>query len=385
MGSPSAFASGALLALALWIPASAGDSVEPRPDPRPDPTPSATDPDPTLRPGSVPRLGAGAERSRAEALERALGWLAADVRARPDGSWATEDARVQLPGAVTSLSVLALMAGGSPPDRGPHGQRVGAAIDYLLSRAVLDPESPEVGFLGSLEGTDAAMHGHGLATLALAEAYAMSPGSYRGARLAKALPLAVGLITRTQGAEGAWYYPPRRVAEHEGSVTITLVQGLRAARNAGIEVDLRVIERADAYVRRSQADDGLFRYTLGSSQRTVALTAAAISTLNATGSYDDATIRAAVDAVWRELAQRERDGGRSDFPYYERFYLSQALWQLSDPSHFDRWYTDELARIVDTQSEDGSWSDARYGAAYATAVNCLFLALPDALLPIFRR
>ena len=45
----------------------------------------------------------------------------------------------------------------------------------------------------------------------------------------------------------------------------------------------------------------------------------------------------------------------------------------------------EAKRIIGTQHKDGSWTDRRYGSCYATAMNCLLLALPDGLLPIFQR
>jgi hypothetical protein len=60
------------------------------------------------------------------------------------------------------------------------------------------------------------MHGHGFATLALAEAYGMAP---RNERLKQALTAAVGVIERSQSPEGGWYYFPHPV-NHEGSVTV---------------------------------------------------------------------------------------------------------------------------------------------------------------------
>ena len=116
-----------------------------------------------------------------------------------------------------------------------------------------------------------------------------------------------------------------------------------------------------------------------------ALTAAAISTLNAAGRYDGPVIQQSVDAIWSGLALREEKGGPPKFPYYERLYLAQALFQLSDESGFDRWFAAELPRLLANQRADGSWRDGQYGDAYATAVNVLVLALPDGMLPIFQR
>src|SRR5262249_18758855 len=155
------------------------------------------------------------------------------------------------------------------------------------------------GFISVQRDAVSQMHGHGYATLALAEAYGMSSGSER---IKEALVAAVARIQESQGSEGGWFYTPTPNAKHEGSVTTCLVQALGAARVAGIRVDGAVIRRAEDYVRRLQTDSGLFCYTLGDREHaTIALTAAAVATLNATGTYDDPVIHSAVDAIWSGL------------------------------------------------------------------------------------
>ena len=121
------------------------------------------------------------------------------------------------------------------------------------------------------------------------------------------------------------------------------------------------------------------------------MTGACLSTLHATGIYDGPAIDDAYDYVWRELAHRERARelqGRArepEFPFYERFYLGQALWHNRDPDAYETWAAAERRRVLTSQQEDGSWDDARYGSCYATAMNCLFLSLPRGVLPIFQR
>jgi hypothetical protein len=320
----------------------------------------------------------------ARSLDRGLDWLAASETRLSDGSWPVPSGTGALgaPVAVSSLATLALMAGGNLPGRGEHGERVARGLDYILSRAVRDTADPRHGFIGG-DGLSR-MHGHGFATLTLAQGFAISPNDALGARLRDALHGAVDLIERTQGAEGGWMYEPRLEPDHEGSVTICLVSALRAARDAGLLVRAEVIARAEGYVRASQAESGLFRYTIGSDKTTLALTAAAVATLEATGSYDDPALVRGVDAITRALATGTWPG-QGEFPHYERFYLALALWGLREREPFEQWFTDELQRLVASQNEDGSWSDSRYGDAYATAINCLVLALPDGTLPIFQR
>lgn len=319
------------------------------------------------------------------ALGRGLAYLARAQARQSDGSLSLDGSSpaTRAPVAVTALSALAWMAAGSQPDRGEYSREVSRAIDYLLLRTVLERGASKRGFIGSDADGNSRMHGHGYATLALTQACSLSPATPRGARLFEALPLAVDLIERTQGSEGGWWYEPAVEVQHEGSVTICLVQALRAARGAGLSVRDEVIAKAEDYVRRSQAPDGRFRYQIGSETTSLALTAAAVSCLQATGRYDDPAVEGGLNAIWRELLSGERTAAR--YPFYERLYLSQALWHARDPQAFPRYLDSELLEVLSTQQEDGSWPGSEFGLAYATAMNCLFLALPEENLPIFHR
>ena len=322
------------------------------------------------------------------AFEAALDWLSSEQKRQPDGSLPTNGAKEEAPLAVTALTTLAWMAGGSTPERGPHGVQLGLAIDYLLARVDLDPKSPTVGYISDGRDQLSRMHGPGFATLALAEAYAMSPRSPRGRRIERALRVAIDRIEASQGTEGGWYYGSERSLQHEGSVTITLVQALRAARNSGLKVNPEVIARAIEYVRRSQREDGAFRYAIGHKQTSVALTAAAISTLNATGIYSGEEILRGYDSVQRELSAREAASLSlriPSFPAYERLYLAQAYWQHPDRAVFERWFATERDHLITTQQASGAWTNSRFGSTYATATNAIVLALPESLLPIFQR
>ncbi len=326
------------------------------------------------------------ERALRRSIDTGLAYLAARAAESVDGSFPVDDARDrdQAPLGVTALSTLAFLAAGHSPGRGPHGATVARAVDYLLDHADLAPESSTYGYISTSGDVLSRTHGHGYATLALAQAHGMAPE--RSERIQRTLVAAVRCIEQSQGTEGGWYYEPRFTAEHEGSVTICLVQALRAAQNAGVQVDSKVIERAEDYVVRLQNPDGLFRYRLAPGEKaSLALTAAGVTTLNMAGRYGGPVLRNAIDAISTGLVRQEEQGERPDFPYYQRFYLAQALWQLDDPSLFERWFEAEERRILSSQDSNGSWDDRRFGRCYATATNCLVLAMSEGVLPIFQR
>lgn len=327
-----------------------------------------------------------AEQSALAALEHGLAYLARAQEEQPDGSLPRAGGERHVPVPTTAIAALAFMSAGSSPERGPHGQAIARAIDYLVQRAELTPGSKTQGYIASEGDELSRMHGHGFATLALTQAYAMSPKSTRGQRVNEVLAAAIDLIERTQGLEGGWFYEPAPSAQHENSVTVGLVQSLRAARDAGFEVDHDVIQRAVDYVRRCQTETGQFRYALDTEKTTLALTAAGVSTLNFLGEYEGAEVARGMEVLWQEVQARGGEPGAGvNFPHYERLYLALALWQHPDPRPFEEWYEAESARVIAEQAEDGSWDDPQFGACYATGMNCLFLGLPQNLLPTFQR
>jgi hypothetical protein len=111
-----------------------------------------------------------------------------------------------------------------------------------------------------------------------------------------------------------------------------------------------------------------------------------LATLHSAGIYEGPAVQRAHDALWRRLVAR--DGGTeeaADFPHYERLYVAIALWTMPDQRGFTRWFDGVAAELLRDQRPDGGWGNERYGACYATAMNCLVLAMPDGLLPLFER
>jgi hypothetical protein len=296
------------------------------------------------------------------------------------------------------------MAEGNGETRGPHGAALRRAIDYLTSKANFDADGIAA-YLGADGDTLSRMHGHGYATLALAEVLGMGGGAKnreRHEKIRKVLTAAVRKIEMTQGDTGGWYYSPRKELDHEGSITITLVQALRAARNVGVAVNSDTIHRAVEYIRNSQVqesnvgDFGSFRYRIGSRETSLALTAAAVSTLNATGDYDSENIDKGIRYILKELAAREREGFNwrmHKFPAYEHLYIAQALLQYRDADLFAQWYRREVPRILarqkkrvlDSQVEEGFWDDDPFGSILTTAIECIVLRMDDSYLPILQR
>ena len=340
-----------------------------------------------------------AVRLRAQLLvENALRYLADQLRARGDGSFSRVSGGQDPTVAKVALAVLAFQAAGYDADHSRYAPELRIALRWLLrngqSKVETEADGTRVETFYFYEPNDtiSRMHGHGFATWAVAMAYGMTLGASNQAdrtELRQRLVAAIRLIERAQTESGGWGYEPVRGTFHEGSVTVTALQALRAARDAGIHVDGTVIDRALDYLRRSQMEggpnDGSFRYRLGDPKTSFALTAAALSSLNLTGVYDGAAIERGLEYMRREDPVTSYQASEP-FPWYGRLYAAQAYWQYRELRHFRRFYPELVQRLAaEVRDEDGSFSSGEYGDAYATAMAALCLSVPFGYLPSFQR
>ncbi len=333
-------------------------------------------------------------------VDRALTWLAARVRS--NGALEMTRSSQQPTVAATSLAILAFMAGGHTAEEGEdgHGARLRALLNWLLAQATVQEctctrvVGPHVVAKFNDPGfATSQMHGHGYATWAVAMADGMSMGADnvdQRDRLRKTLQGAVHAIELAQHSTGGWGYRLEPENFHEGSVTVTVLQALRSAKEAGMRVDAGVIAQAVKYLRDSQVRQpedprfGGFRYMLNDNLTSFALTAAAVSSLNAVGDYDSKFVDLGIEYM-RQKDPLVRFGSEPEqWPWYGRFYATQAYWQYQDLRHFRGWYP-ALVNAAERESKDGVFSDELFGEVYATAMAALTLAVPFGYLPSFQR
>ncbi len=360
-------------------------------------------------------------------IERGLAWIAAAQQ--PGGHWGEEEGTKI---ADTALSVLALMAGGNtvgpgrairgpdgeiraqgPPQlRGPYARQVLEGVRYLARKAWEDVPGRPKGYIQ--DDKVSRMHGHGFATLALAEACGPLGGGDIAAirrRLAQdgvdasqlslsdqvryGLQRAVDLTERAQDPDsGGWLYDPYPNG-HEGSMTVTQIAALRAAQDVGVSVSGVVLRRACQYVRDSQVLEsrelyGGFAYQKNARGRvSYALTAAALTTFFGLGRYgiekDDATlIERGMNYLDDHFDEALHD---TQWFYYGLFYGAQAIYQDDNPRRLSQQWPRLRDRVLREQNADGSFDPVNNDRSreYATAMGCLILQVPLETLPIFQR
>lgn len=305
-----------------------------------------------------------------DSVRKGLDWLARHQN--DDGSFGNQY-RV----TVTSLACLAFMANGSLPGQGPYQKHISGGLDFILSRQTRS------GVFAETSGK--VMHSHGYATLFLAELYGTQLSGHGHVDLSELkyrLKKAIQVIERSQSTHGGWYYFPDPDSD-EGSVTVTLVQALRSARNVGLSVNLNTIDKAFEYLRKSCNDDGSISYSLTERSSSYALTAAGMTVLNYLGEYQGKEIDLGLEYLRKSFERPPEETGRGNFPYYEDFYATLAFYQVGGPT-WSMYYPRIRDNLLSIQKEDGSW-DGAYGGEYGTAFTLLILQVPYRYLPILQR
>ena len=189
-----------------------------------------------------------------------------------DGSWIIGGGQAY-PVAMSGLAGMAFLAHGNSPTRGKYAKNIQGVVEFLVRCT-----TPTGLITGPGQDSGMPMHGHGFALLFLACAYGMITKTSLRKQVGDAVRKAVTLTSQGQSGAGGWTYTPG--TGDEGSVTVTQVQALRAARNAGFLVPVAVIESASDYLEKCRTPEGGIRYSLSSGGGPrLPISAAAVATL----------------------------------------------------------------------------------------------------------
>jgi hypothetical protein len=270
--------------------------------------------------------------------------------------------------ATCGLSGLAFMCNGSAPGEGKYGDEIDRCVEFMIK------STNETGYVSTNAGSEN-MYGHGFATLFMAQAYGMSPKKELGEKLRKSIKLIVDI----QNAQGGWRYRPVK-SDADLSITICQIMALRAARDAGINVPDETRKKCIEYVKKSQAADGGFRYTMGGGHTSFPLTAAGVVSLYSAGIYEGEAIDKALKYI-----ERYRPGSgsvaNSSYFFYAHYYACQAMWHAGG-DRWKNWYPAIRNHLLNQQQGDGSWSGP-HSNEFATAMACIILQIPYNYLPVF--
>jgi hypothetical protein len=307
---------------------------------------------------------------------------------------------------MTALAGMAFLCEGSTLREGKYRDNLRRAVNYLMDRSQAN------GLLGVATSASEGgryMYGHGFSLMFLACVVGEEDNADRRKKLVTVLEKAAKFSRDAQTNRGGWGYVSARDGNNfdEGSVTITQIQGLRAARNAGIIVPNDAIKEAQKYLQASTGNDGGVTYSLafggGGGGGRPALTAAAVCCGFSFGEYKSDLVKKWIKYCQSHLSM-PGGGRRMGHDEYTHYYYAQVVYVLGDDRYkklFPDAKSDELLtwkayrkELFDeykrTQSSDGSWSADSWtarmvGPVYVTACYLTIMQLDKAALPMYQR
>ena len=276
---------------------------------------------------------------------------------------------------ITGLALLAFLGAGETHLEGEHCLAVQHGLEYLLASQAAD---------GNLAGDAelfARMYCHGIATLALSEAYALTGDQ----RLLPGLKRALAYTIEAQHVGGGWRYQP--YDQGDLSQFGWQLMALRSAEIAGLPIPPETRGRSQRFLRSvsSGRSYGLASYRPGDrTSRT--MTAEALVCryfLEAENSP------AALDEAARNIMGELPGTGPANLYYW--YYATLAMFQRQG-GDWERWNAALQQELLNSQRFDGdavgSWDPncvwGGYGGRiYSTAMATLSLEVYYRYLPIY--
>ncbi|MCK6449166.1 MAG: hypothetical protein L6Q99_22445 [Planctomycetes bacterium] len=319
----------------------------------------------------------GGSRETEAAVAKGLAYLARIQRSR--GNWGDERARDAKYGEIaigkTGLALLAFLgAGHTQSSATEHSAVVARALEFLVAA-----QDPATGHFG-----DGEAYGHGIATYALSECYALTGDETLRAPLERAVAHVLANQNRRRDPRlfGGWsyYYADGRVFDRwpRTAITVWQVMALESARLAGLDVPRSVFDDARTFLENARDPrEDWYRYShdperLNSGWPTLpASTPAALFALALFGEDLASAKYAEPRRFVLERAPREyRRGNDDEFVLlgqgnlYFWYYGTLAMFRTGGES-WKRWNAAMKDVLVRGQSADGSWRPIDVYANYA--------------------
>ena len=302
---------------------------------------------------------------------------------RVEGSW--EGGRLGWGSVgVTGLAVLALLGDGrvwtEPGDR--LSRAAGLGVKFLLASQAAN------GRVGGTEGNY--MYNHGIATTALADAYAVSGA----ASLREPTEKALAFLVSAQRASGGWDYTERPGTRADMSVTAWQIAALRSARLAGLKVPDRTLAAAakflealtsprtaeTGYEARPRGRGSIEHPTLGPTAMALACRVALSDDTPLAIVHRQAAILLRPDNLprWKpEWSETGRVARAEPHVYYYWYHGTMGMRGVGG-GQWKVWNGAVTKALLAGQKKDGSWPMVGLyavdgGRAYATALAVLTL------------
>ena len=334
----------------------------------------------------------GGSATTEAAVKLALDWLARHQSA--DGRWDASDhgagresgtlghdrqgAGAQADTGLTGLALLSFLGSGHTHQAGEYSKTVERGIDYLVASQAAD------GNLAGRAEIFAYMYCHGMATLALSEAYAMTGDP----RLERPVRRAIAYTVAAQNsASGGWRYKPPYPRERGDTSQLGWqLMALKSAEQSGIAMPERTRQGIVRYLNSvsSGARGGLASYR-PEERATHSMTAEALVCRE----FLDLQFPGGAEEAASYLESALPGQGPANFYYW--YYGTLAMFQLQGPA-WAKWNDAVSTVLTHSQRADadmaGSWDPdpvwgGNGGRVFSTALGTLCLEVYYRYLPLY--
>lgn len=281
------------------------------------------------------------------------------------------------PRAATAMALLPFLGSGITHKEGKYQKQVEAGLAALINLMEVRGQA------GSFHEKDGNMYSHGLATIALCEAYAMTQDEH----LRQPAQYAINYIQIAQDPiGGGWRYKPRQ--RGDTSVVGWQVMALKSGSMGYLHVGKNTIPGAIQFLDSVQTNNGA-AYGYEEPGNRPPLNAVGLLCRMYTGwRKDNPALQQGVAA----LAKQGPSVGEESNMYYN-YYATQVLRQYGGPQ-WDAWNNKMRDFLVESQvpqgnAEAGSWyfedrHGSKGGRLYTTSLSLLTLEVYYRHLPIYK-
>ncbi len=355
-----------------------------------------------IGPGKGPGVGDGTLTGRIErrkqivvpkrserAVNAALVWLA--NHQLPDGSWSLQHyterctdktcsgtGEISADAGATAMGLLPFLAAGQTHKaKGPYKEHVRKGLAWLILH-----QQPD----GNLaKGAAQMMYSHGLATIALCEAYGLTGDKEVG----RAAQGAVNFILNAQNAaDGGWRYNPRDPGDT--SVVGWQLMALKSASLAGLAVGGSAFSGTSKWLDSVAVHDGTeYAYQPGQGPSATMTSVGLLCRQYLGAKRDNPMLTGGMSYLLKHLPDEE-------FPnIYYWYYATQVMHNMYG-TEWDTWNHKMRELLVHTQVRDvyecanGSWAPqkdawgSRGGRLMQTSLSALTLEVYYRYLPLFK-
>ncbi|MEI8213318.1 MAG: hypothetical protein WCI02_14310 [Planctomycetota bacterium] len=343
------------------------------------------------------KYGGTTETERAVAM--ALKWLA-EHQNRETGAWTFAHPLIcggqcDRPGnrgpsvnAATGLALMCFLGAGQTHMEGEYKETVFGGLSFLIQNIRVKQDIGGWSLGSGFSGEDS-MYSHGIAAIAMCEAYGMT----RDERLLEAAQLSINYLTYAQNPlTGGWHYTPFPEGNMPGDTSVVgwQMMAIKSAAMAGLNVDLDAVRRANVFLDTMLVPQGFgYHYSMDEKVKNPlnyrpAMTACGVLCRMYSGwNKEEPTIKAAA-------AKFAADGPIKGDIYYN-YYATQVMKQYGG-AEWEAWNNKMRELIVTSQVQTGHGAGSWYvedahsvegGRLYITCMSTMMLEVYYRYMPLY--